>query len=185
VSLSLSTNRSVEAFIVATPSAAGVALGALRTDAESTHVLCRHVDEAVPDFAERVLRRLKRIQRGRRLRSLWYVVGSEDVFPRSPAPLLRALVPSLERGAKLTLVGPSSAQRRIFEWIDALLDATLGEIEIVAQLYADGDEATVLRSAARRMNAPPALPLPPAARGPFPFLAGEARHHFEPAALGR
>jgi hypothetical protein len=185
VSVSLSTNRSVEVFIVDHPSAAGVALGAPRTEAESTHVLCRHADESTPDFARRVLRRLERIQRGRRVRSLCHVLGSEGALARNPVPLLRALVPSLERGATLTVVGPSSSQRRVFEWIDALMEATRGEIEVRAQLYADGDEAAVLRSAARRANAAAAHPLPAAARSPFPFVAGDGARGFQQAALGR
>jgi hypothetical protein len=153
VSLPQSSNRLVEVFIVDTPSAAGVALGAVRTDAESTHVLCRHGDESTPDFMRRVLRRLERIQRTRRVRSLWYVVGSLAVRTPGVARLLKALVPLLESGACLTVVGPCSAQGTIFEWIDSLMDSTLGDVSVRAQLYADEAEAAVLRSAARHAKA--------------------------------
>lgn len=98
----------VDVYVVDVPSVAGVALGAPRTDAESTHVLCRHEDEATPDFIRRVLRRIARIQRDRRLRSLSYVVGPEAAREGS-APLLHWLIPQLESGTRLTVVGPDSA----------------------------------------------------------------------------
>jgi hypothetical protein len=133
-------HRSVEVFVVDTPRAANVALGAARADAESTHVLCRHVDESTPDFTRRVLRRIDRIQRSRRVRSLWYVVGSEAARARRPLPLLQSLLPLLEGGSSLTVVGPGSHQSAVFEWIDSLLHRR-SNVTVRAQLYADGAEA--------------------------------------------
>lgn len=150
-------NRSAEVFIVDTPSAAGHALGAPRTDAESTHVLCRHVDESAPDFIRRVLRRLERIQRSRPVRSLWYVVGAEAERAPGSARLLAALRPWLESGTCLTVVGPGSSQRALFDWIDGLMDSALGDVSVRAQLYADGGPAVVLRGGDERSRAPAAF----------------------------
>jgi hypothetical protein len=156
VSLPLNPHHSVEVFVVDTPSVsalAEVALGAARTDAESTHVLCRHADEATPDFMRRVLRRLERIQQSRQVRSLSYVVGSQSAArARGSARLLRSLMPMLESGSRLTVVGPRSCQRAVFECIDSIMDSTLGDISVQAQLYADGAESAVPRSASRRLH---------------------------------
>lgn len=137
---SANAHRSVEVFVVDTPRAANVALGAARADAESTHVLCRHPDESTPDFTRRVLRRIDRIQRSRRVRSLWYVVGSEAARARRPLPLLQSLLPLLENGSSLTVVGPGSHQSAVFEWIDSILHRR-ANVTVRAQLYADGAEA--------------------------------------------
>ena len=95
-------------YVVDAPSVAGVALGAPRTDAESTHVLCRHEDEATPDFVHRVLRRIARIQRDRHIGSLCYVVGPEAARDGS-APPLHSLMQGLRSGTSLTVVGPGSS----------------------------------------------------------------------------
>lgn len=134
---SVSSNRSVDVVVVDTARAAGAALGAPRTDAESTHVLCRHVDETTPDFTSRVLRRIERIQRSRHLRSLWYVGGAEAAQGRSPVPLLRSLLSRLDGGGCLTVLGPGQLQSAVFEWIDALMDGRPPNVTVRAQLYAD------------------------------------------------
>jgi hypothetical protein len=166
VLLPLSANRSAEVFIVDTPSAAGHALAAARTDAESTHVLCRHADESTPDFTRRVLRRLERIQRGRRVRSLWYVVGAEAAGAAGSALLLAALRPWLESGACLTVVGPGSSQHALFDWIDGIMDSTLNDVSVRAQLYADDAEIAVPRRSPNRAESSPA---------PAAFVAALAR----------
>lgn len=145
-------HRSVEVFVVDTPRAANVALGAARADAESTHVLCRHEDESTPDFTRRVLRRIDRIQRSRRVRSLWYVVGSEAARARRPLPLLQSLLPLLESGSSLTVVGPGSHQGAVFEWIDAILRRR-SNVTVRAQLYADSAEAAPRHSTRARVHA--------------------------------
>jgi hypothetical protein len=132
-------NRSVEVFVVDTPRAANVALGVARADAESTHVLCRHADESTPDFTRRVMRRIDRIQRSRRVRSLWYVVGPEALRGRSPLPLLQSLLPLLEGGSSLTVVGPGSHQSAVFEWIDSIMHRR-ANVTVRAQLYSDTAE---------------------------------------------
>jgi hypothetical protein len=167
----VNAHRSVEVFVVDTPRAANVALGAARADAESTHVLCRHVDESTPDFTRRVLRRIDRIQRSRRVRSLWYVVGSEAARARRPLPLLQSLLPLLESGSSLTVVGPGSHQAAVFEWIDSILRRR-SNVTVRAQLYADSAEAapreaTLARVHSAQAAAPasqrstPAMPLEP------------------------
>jgi len=133
--------------VVDTPRAANVALGVARADAESTHVLCRHQDESTPDFTRRVLRRIERIQRSRRVRSLWYVVGSEAARGRCSAPLLQSLLPLLEGGSSLTVVGPGSHQSAVFAWIDSIIHRR-ANVTVRAQLYADSAEVP-LRSPAR------------------------------------
>jgi hypothetical protein len=166
--LSHSASRSAEVFIVDTPSVAGHALGAPRTDAESTHVLCRHADESAPDFTRRVVRRLERIQRSRRLRSLWYVVGAEAERGPGSALLLETLRPWLESGTCLTVVGPGSSQRALFDWIDTIIDAALGDVSVCAQLYADGGEAVVHRRAESRDPSPAPAVAAAAARTRWP-----------------
>jgi len=153
----VNAHRSVEVFVVDTPRAANVALGAARADAESTHVLCRHVDESTPDFARRVLRRIDRIQRSRRVRSLWYVVGSEAARARRPLPLLQSLLPLLESGSSLTVVGPGSHQAAVFEWIDSILRRR-SNVTVRAQLYADSAEAPRHAPPARAHSAQGAAP---------------------------
>lgn len=151
-------NRSVEVFVVDTPRAANVALGVARADAESTHVLCRHQDESTPDFTRRVLRRIDRIQRSRRVRSLWYVVGSEAARARNALPLLQSLLPLLESGSSLTVVGPGSHQSAVFEWIESILHRR-ANVTVRAQLYADSAEAPRHPARARvhstQVTAPP------------------------------
>jgi hypothetical protein len=115
-----SQHRSIDVFVVDAPSAAGVALGAPRTDAESTHVLCRHGDEATPEFIRRVLRRIARIQSGRRLRSLCYVVGPK-ASRRGSARLLQALMQLLDGGTHLTVLRPGDSQGEVYSWIDSVL----------------------------------------------------------------
>jgi hypothetical protein len=131
------SNRSVDVVVVDTARAAGVALGAPRTDAESTHVLCRHVDETTPDFMSRVLRRVERIQRNRRVRSLWYVGGSDAVDGRSPLPLLQSLAARLEGGGCLTVFGPRSHHEAVFEWVDSVVEQRPANVTVRAQLYPD------------------------------------------------
>ncbi|HTV21404.1 MAG TPA: hypothetical protein VMG12_22105 [Polyangiaceae bacterium] len=145
------TQRSVEVFVVDTPRAANVALGVARADAESTHVLCRHADESTPDFTRRVLRRIERIQQSRRVRSLWYVVGSEAARGRCSVPLLQSLLPLLEGGSSLTVVGPGSHQSAVFQWIDSIMHRR-ENVTVRAQLYADSAE-TPLRLPARARHA--------------------------------
>jgi hypothetical protein len=171
-------HRSVEVFVVDTPRAANVALGAARADAESTHVLCRHLDESTPDFTRRVLRRIDRIQRSRRVRSLWYVVGSEAARARCSLPLLQSLLPMLESGSSLTVVGPGSHQSAVFEWIDSILRRQ-SNVTVRAQLSADSAEAapavsreTLSRETLSRETLMPRLPW-------FPLDAG-ARHAGSP-----
>lgn len=134
-----------------TPRAANVALGVARADAESTHVLCRHPDESTTDFTKRVQRRIERIQRTRRVRSLWYVVGPEAVRVRCSLPLLQSLLPLLESGASLTVVGPGSHQGAVFEWIDSLIQHR-ENVTVRAQLYADAPTVP-LRGARARAHA--------------------------------
>lgn len=179
MSLSLSPSHSVEVFIVDTPRAANVALGVPPADAESTHVLCRHADESTPDFTCRVLRRIERIQRTRRVRSLWYVVGVEAVRRRPPVPPLQALLPLLEGGSSLTIVGPGSHQSTVFEWIDSLVQRRTN-VDVRAQFYTDGAETRALvdplrtthvRTTGQRPAALPSL----ARTGPwFPLEPGAA-----------
>ena len=145
-------NRSVEVFVVDTPRAAHVALGVARADAESTHVLCRHVDESTPDFTRRVLRRIERIQKSRGVRSLWYVVGSDAARSRCSLPLLQSLLPLLESGASLTVVGPGSHQSAVFQWIDSILHRR-ENVTVRAQLYADNAEASLRAPARARTHA--------------------------------
>jgi hypothetical protein len=164
VGVSLSNaSRSVEVFVVDTPRAANVALGVARADAESTHVLCRHQDESTPDFTRRVLRRIDRIQRSRRVRSLWYVVGSEAARRRCPLPLLQSLLPLLESGSSLTVVGPGSHQSAVFEWIDSIMHRRTN-VTVRAQLYADAAEAP-LRSPEPFVPRVPWFPLDGGDRG--------------------
>jgi hypothetical protein len=137
VVLSANSNRSVDVVVVDTARAAGVALGAPRTDAESTHVLCRHLDETTPDFMRRVLRRIERIQRTRRVRSLWYVGGAEAVSGRSPVPILQSLVDRLEDGGCLIVLGPRSCQSTVLEWVDSVVEQRAANVTVRAQLYSD------------------------------------------------
>jgi hypothetical protein len=150
VSLS-NAHRSVEVFVVDTPRAANVALGVVRADAESTHVLCRHLDESTPDFTRRVLRRIDRIQKSRRVRALWYVVGSEAARGRCSLPLLQSLLPLLEGGSSLTVVGPGSHQSAVFEWIDSIMHRR-ENVTVRAQLYADSAEAPLHAPARARAH---------------------------------
>ena len=140
------TKRSVEVFIVDAPGVAAQALGAHRPTAESTHVLCRHADESAWDFEKRVLDRTERIRACWRIRALWYVVGSEHVgnptnsasecleLPRA-LPILETLVPMLETGASLTVIGPGTHQGAVFAWLDSLIPQHRSRVTVRAQLY--------------------------------------------------
>lgn len=154
--------------MVDTPRAANVALGVVRADAESTHVLCRHDDESTPDFTRRVLRRIQRIQRSRRVRALWYVVGSEAASGRCSVPLLQALLPLLESGSSLTVVGPGSHQSAVFEWIDSIIQRR-ANVTVRAQLYADSAELPLRApaQAAHPMHAVTPRSVPPATLDPL------------------
>ena len=139
-------SRSVDVVVVDTPRAASVALGAPRADAESTHVLCRHRDELTADFMRRVLRRIERIVKNRRVRSLWYVVGTEAARGSSSVRLLGDLLPMLDNGASLTVVGPGSHQGTVFEWIDSIMPRRTSNVAVRARLYTDGQESQTLRT---------------------------------------
>jgi hypothetical protein len=156
--------RSVEVFIVDAPRAAAQALGAHRPTAESTHVLCRHADESVCDFQKRVLDRTERISACRRIRAVWYVVGSESVGAESierhadPAsecveplralPMLQTLVPMLETGASLTVIGPGTHQGAVFEWLDSLTPKSRSRVTVRPQL--DSNHAPTVAGAQPR-----------------------------------
>jgi hypothetical protein len=143
----------VDVYVVDSPSVAGVALGAPRTDAESTHILCRHEDEATPDFVHRVLRRIARIQRNRRIGSLCYVVGPEAARNGS-APPLHSLMQGLRSGTSLTVVGPGSSQGAVFSWIESILQRLHGGVTVNARLYADGVDLELPRKQHRPHAAP-------------------------------
>lgn len=127
-------------FVVDAPRVASVALGSARSDAESTHVLCRHRDEAAGDFMRRIQRRIARIARSCRIRSLNYVIGAEAARGRSAVPLLAQLMSTLDTGAHLTVAGPGSHQDIVFEWMDALLQRRTNDVAVHAQLYSEGHE---------------------------------------------
>jgi hypothetical protein len=148
VSLKVHSKRSVDVVVVDTPRAAGVALATPRTDAESTHVLCRHADETPSEFGARVQRRLERIRLTRCVRSLWYVVGSDVTTSADALPLLGTLLPLLDAEATLTVVGPGSRQGVLFAGIDSVLQGRPDNLTVRAELYADG-ERTAPRSGLR------------------------------------
>lgn len=129
------SNRSVEVFIVDSPRAAAAALGARCPGAESTHVLCRHEDEATCDFSTRVLRRMARIQKSHGIRALWYVVGSDGSEAWRSLPLLSALLEMLSSGSSLTVVGPGTHQTAVFDWLDSLLHRRNQEVTLGVKLY--------------------------------------------------
>jgi hypothetical protein len=160
-----SQSRSVDIYVVDAPSVAGVALGTPRTDAESTHVLCRHGDEPTPDFVHRVLRRIARIQRDRHIGSLCYVVGPEAARDGSTPPL-HSLVQGLPSGTSLTVVGPGSLQGVVFSWIESILQRLHGGVTVKARLYADGVEPQLPRPQRRPHSVKPAQ-RPVAARTRF------------------
>lgn len=140
---SIHSQRSVDVVVVDTHGAAAVALGVPRTDAESTHVLCRHSDETPRDFSARVRRRIERIRQTRPVRSLWYVVGSDVVTAANGAlPLLGILLPLLDAEATLTVVGPDSQQRVLFEGIDRILQRRPDDLTVRAELYADPERSS-------------------------------------------
>lgn len=142
------SQRSVDVVVVDTPRAAGVALGTPRTDAESTHVLCRHADETPREFGARVRRRLERIRLTRCVRSLWYVVGTDVTTGGSALPLLGTLLPLLDTEATLTVVGPGSQQSLLFEGIESVLQRRPDDLTVRAELYSDTERA-LPRSALR------------------------------------
>jgi len=184
VTQSVHSQRSVDVFIVDTPSAAGVALGAPRTGAESTHVLCRHADETPRQFGERVQRRIERIRMTRCVRSLWYVVGADVTTSNGALPLLGTILPLLDADATLTVVGPGSRQSTLFEGIDSVLRDQPCDLTVRAELYADG-ERPLPRGAGRASRghasgAPPSsrAGAPQASRlgGWFPVDTGPSHH---------
>lgn len=146
------SQRSVDVVVVDTPRAAGVALGTPRTDAESTHVLCRHADETPREFGARVRRRLERIRLTRCVRSLWYVVGTDVTTSTSALPLLGTLLPLLDTEATLTVVGPGSHQSILFEGIESVLQRRPDDLTVRAELYADSERA-LPRSGSRATRA--------------------------------
>jgi hypothetical protein len=152
VSLPVHSHRSVDVFVVDTPRAAGVALAAPRSDAESTHVLCRHSDETLRDFSQRVQRRIARIQHTRRVHSLWYVVGAEAATADGELPLLGALLPLLDAEASLTVVAPGSLQSELFEGIDSVLQRRPHDLTVHAQLYASTPPPSSSRAQADRLG---------------------------------
>jgi hypothetical protein len=127
-------HRSVEIFVMDTPEAA-LALGAHRPTAESTHILCRHVDEPPLEFTTRVLRRIDRIQKSRHIRSLWYLLGSEAIETLGSMPLLQSLFGMLTSGSSLTVVGPGSHQETVLEWLDSLVHRRRAGVTLQARLY--------------------------------------------------
>jgi hypothetical protein len=135
------TQRAVDVFVVDTPRAVGTALGVPSADAESTHVLCRHTDETTPDFSTRVLKRIQRIQQNQRVRALCYVVGAESGMTR-PGHVLSALLPVLDEGSSLTVVGPRSHQSAVFACIDSAMQRGRDDLTLRAELYAEPEQAT-------------------------------------------
>lgn len=103
-------------------------------------MLCRHVDETARDFQKRVVERTERIRACRRIRALWYVVGSDSVdhpteCPEPSAlPLLETLVPMLDTGASLTVIGPGTHQGAVFAWLDSLIPQHRSRVTVRAQL---------------------------------------------------
>lgn len=150
-------SASVDVILLDSPHAVGLAFGAPQADAESTHLLCRHRDEAAPDFVERVARRVERIRKTRPVRSIWLVVGAGGSGRCLPAQLLSALSPALESGASLTLVGPRSDQHAVFACVDSVLRRR-GNVSVSAQLYND-DAERAPRSARNAARTSPALRL--------------------------
>jgi hypothetical protein len=146
------SRRDVDVFVVDTPQALGATLGVPRADAESTHVLCRHIDETTPDFSRRVLRRIQRIQQTRRVRGVCYVVGAGARTTARSEQVLPALVPLLEEGSSLTVVGPSSHQSEVFECIDAAMQFSRDDLTVRAQFYPE-TEARAPRSSRLNSNA--------------------------------
>jgi hypothetical protein len=134
--------RKVDVFVVDAPRVACVALRAARADAESTHVLCRHLDETSSSFMHRVQRRILRISGTCCIRSLCYVVGPEAACGRSAVPLLEQLMPLLGAGASLTVAGPGSHRGIVFEWIKTLQRRST-HVAVRARLYDDGHEVSV------------------------------------------
>src|SRR4051812_35693267 len=101
-----SAKPGTEVFIVDSPSAAALALGAHRPSEESTYVLCRADNEKTTDFAVRVLKRARQIRIHQCIESLWYVIGARTFDASSSARLLQELLPMLERGSRITLATP-------------------------------------------------------------------------------
>ena len=112
-----------------------MALGVHRPTAESTHILCRHVDEPPLEFTTRVLRRTDRIQKSRHIRSLWYLLGSDTIATLGSMPLLQSLFGMLTSGSSLTVVGPGSHQDTVLGWLDSLLHRRRAGVSVQARLY--------------------------------------------------
>ena len=134
------SNRSVEVFIVDSPRAAAAALGARCPGAESTHVLCRHEDEATSEFSTRVLRRMGRIQKSHGIRALWYVVGSDGTEAWRSLPLLSSLLEMLSSGSSLTVVGPGTHQATVFDCLDSLINRRNPDVTVGVKLYPHAGE---------------------------------------------
>jgi hypothetical protein len=149
------SQRAVDVFVVDTPRVLGTSLGVPSADAESTHVLCRHLDETTPDFSTRVRRRIQRIQQSRRVRALCYVVGGSSEAARSEQ-VLSALMPLLDEGSSVTVVGPSSDQNAVFQCIDAAMQHGREDLSLRAQFYDEHEQRAVARASRLRPNAAPA-----------------------------
>ena len=78
---------------------------------------------------------MERIGKCRRIRSLWYVVGSEETERPCALPLLSTLLSMLDSGASLTVVGPGTHQDAVFEWLDSLIPLHRSRVTVRAQLY--------------------------------------------------
>jgi hypothetical protein len=141
-------HRSVEVFIVDTCEAAA-ALEVHRPTAESTHILCRHVDEPALEFTARVLRRTDRIQKNRTIRALWYLLGADTIEALGSMPLLQSLFGMLTSGSSLTVVGPGSHQDTVLEWLDSLVRRRRAGVTVQARLYTGAGQAGTGRNCGR------------------------------------
>ncbi len=133
-------HRSVEVFVVDTCEAA-LALGAHRPTAESTHILCRQMDEPPLEFTTRVLRRTDRIQKSRHIRALWYLLGSDTIETLGSMPLLQSLFGMLTSGSSLTVVGPGSHQDTVLGWLDSLVHRRRAGVTVQARLFGGAAQA--------------------------------------------
>jgi hypothetical protein len=134
-----------ELFVVDSSPAAALALGAHRSNEESTYVLCRAAVEPGPAFNERVLKRARQIQARWSIDSLWYVIGSKPVEPPGSIRLLQELLPLLERGSSVTLATPRSFGPVVFGWVDSLLSQRGDDVNMGVRFYPD---ITALRRSA-------------------------------------
>jgi hypothetical protein len=145
----------VDVFVVDTARPSGFSFRSHRATAESTHVLCRLQHESSGQFFDRVLRRIQRITQSGKVGALWYIVGNDiesndgmrndgmrndrmrndGLGERCSMPLLHSLLGLLESGSTLTVVGPGTHQRAVFEWLEALLGRNRKEVTVRARLY--------------------------------------------------